>query len=122
MRIYQIDHVQIAMPVGGESQARAFYGDVLGIPETPKPNHLATRGGAWFESDQLKVHLGVDKNFVPATKAHIAFLTEDIGCIRRMCSEAGYDVIEDQPLEGYERIYVSDPFGNRLEFMEPLSQ
>ncbi|HCO90730.1 MAG TPA: glyoxalase, partial [Alphaproteobacteria bacterium] len=76
--------------------------------------------GAWFETENLKVHLGVDKNFTPAKKAHIAFLTKNVGEIEKLCIENGYEVYSDQPLEGYTRIYVLDPFGNRLEFMEKL--
>ncbi|HAC57320.1 MAG TPA: glyoxalase [Alphaproteobacteria bacterium] len=108
------------MPAGKEALARDFYSGVLGIPEKEKPKKLAARGGAWFETENLKVHLGVDKNFTPAKKAHIAFLTKNVGEIEKLCIENGYEVYSDQPLEGYTRIYVLDPFGNRLEFMEKL--
>jgi len=35
MRIRGIEHVQLAMPLGKESEARSFYEGVLGIPEVP---------------------------------------------------------------------------------------
>jgi catechol 2,3-dioxygenase-like lactoylglutathione lyase family enzyme len=121
MRITQIDHVQLAMPRGKEGEARAFYEGVLGIPEVPKPPNLAKRGGCWFVRDALKLHLGVDDDFRPARKAHPALLIEDLAALKTRIEAAGYRVQTDEPLEGYDRFYVEDPFGNRLEFMEPLS-
>jgi catechol 2,3-dioxygenase-like lactoylglutathione lyase family enzyme len=122
MRILKLDHVQLAMPRGKEDAARAFYQDTLGIPEQIKPPHLAARGGCWFERGPLKVHLGVEKDFVPARKAHPAFVVEDLPNLVARLEQAGYRVVEDQPLEGYERRYVDDPFGNRIELMEPSRQ
>lgn len=113
--------MQLAMPAGGEDVATAFYEGVLGIPRIPKPAHLAVRGGCWFETGELKVHLGVDANFRAATKAHPAFLVEDVQALARVVAAAGYDVVDDEPLEGYDRVYVHDPFGNRIELMQPLT-
>jgi catechol 2,3-dioxygenase-like lactoylglutathione lyase family enzyme len=118
MNIYAVDHVQLAMPLGGEEKARAFYSKVLGIEETPKPPHLAKRGGVWFERGSLKIHLGVDKDFRPAKKAHPALLVQGLKDLIEKCSNAGYEVVSDEPLEGYHRVYVSDSFGNRIELME----
>ncbi len=120
MKIYAIEHVQMAMPPNEEEQARAFYGKVLGIPEIPKPAHLALRGGAWFEQGALKIHLGVEKDFRPASKAHPALLVEGLDDLIKRCEQAGHAVISDEPLEGYHRVYISDPFGNRIELMEPI--
>jgi catechol 2,3-dioxygenase-like lactoylglutathione lyase family enzyme len=120
MGVTRLDHVQLAMPPGRESEAVAFYEGLLGIPLVPKPPHLATRGGCWFERGSLKVHLGVDPHFRPATKAHPAFIVDDVHALARSVGAAGHRVVDDQPLEGYERIYVDDPFGNRIELMQPL--
>jgi len=119
VRIVRLDHVQLAMPAGREAEAIAFYEGLLGIPHVPKPPHLAVRGGCWFERDELKVHLGVDKDFRPATKAHPAFIVEDVRAVAAAVAAAGHRVVDDEPLEGYERVYVDDPFGNRIELMEP---
>jgi len=119
MRVVAIEHVQLAMPEGGEAQARRFYSELLGISETPKPPHLAVRGGCWFEQGALKVHLGVEKTFQPAKKAHPAFIVEDLPALKAKLAAAGFTPREDEPLEGYDRCYVDDPFGNRLELMEP---
>lgn len=121
MRVRGIDHVQLAMPAGGEDDARAFYDGVLGIPEKPKPPHLAARGGCWFAADGVELHLGVEDGFRPARKAHPALLVDDLTALVRRLGEAGVDVVEDEPLPGYDRVYVADPFGNRLELLEPTA-
>ncbi len=115
-----IDHVQLAMPAGREADATAFYDVLLEIREVTKPPHLAVRGGCWFETEHLKIHLGVDPRFVPATKAHPALLVDDLRALIERLRTAGVLIREDEPLEGYNRVYVDDPFGNRIELMEPL--
>jgi catechol 2,3-dioxygenase-like lactoylglutathione lyase family enzyme len=115
-----IDHVQLAMPPGREAEARAFYEGLLGLPEIPKPPELAKRGGAWFESGAVKLHLGVEADFRPARKAHPALLVRDLPGLLQRLRAAGVEVVED-PLEGYLRAYAADPFGNRLELMEPIA-
>ena len=114
-----IDHVQLALPSGEEARAVEFYSGLLGIPEVPKPPHLAARGGCWFERGPLKVHLGVEQDFRPATKAHPALLVHGLPELVDRLRSAGVHVVDDEPLEGYDRVYVSDPFGNRLELLEP---
>jgi len=120
-RIHGLDHVQLAMPSGEEDRAREFYSGMLGLAEVPKPANLARRGGAWFEGGSLRVHLGVEGDFRPARKAHPAFLVTGLDALTRRLRDAGIPVVTDEPLEGYNRIYVSDPFGNRLELLEPIS-
>ena len=117
--IVGIDHVQLAMPAGREDDARGFYERLLGIPEVPKPPALAKRGGAWFESGQIKIHIGVESDFRAARKAHPGLLVYNLRDLVRRLSDAGIQVVEDEPLTGYDRVYVDDPFGNRLELMEP---
>jgi catechol 2,3-dioxygenase-like lactoylglutathione lyase family enzyme len=118
MRVRRLDHILLAMPAGRESEARNFYRDILGIPEATKPSELAARGGCWFEDGELKVHLGVEKNFAPARKAHPAFLVEDLAALTSTLVKAGVPISHDEPLQGYDRIFVHDPFGNRIELME----
>jgi len=118
MRIEKIDHVQLAMPPGKEAEARAFYHGVLGIPEIPKPPNLAKRGGCWFARGDLKIHLGVEVDFRPARKAHPAFLVSGLTALKEAIIAAGHSYKTDEPLEGYDRIYVDDPFGNRIELLE----
>ncbi len=109
------------MPAGQEALAREFYVSILGLTEVPKPANLAKRGGAWFESGTLRVHLGVEADFRPAKKAHPAFLVQHLDAITQHLQQAGVAVVSDEPLEGYHRIYIFDPFGNRIELLEPIA-
>ncbi|MEJ8310426.1 VOC family protein [Agrobacterium larrymoorei] len=120
MTILRLDHVQLAMPEGGEDEARTFYAGLLGLQEVAKPANLAGRGGCWFTHGDVRVHLGVAKDFVAGTKAHPAFVVDDLPELRKRLETAGCLVVEDEPLEGYHRFYVYDPFGNRIEMMQPL--
>ncbi len=120
-RVLRIDHVQLAMPAGGEERARAFYQGVLGVTEQPKPPHLARRGGCWFERGDLKIHLGVEADFRPAKKAHPALLVSDLAALKAALAVGGYGMRDDEPLDGYDRVYVDDPFGNRIELMQALA-
>ena len=120
MTLETIDHAQVAIPRGGEEKARAFYQQLLGLPEQPKPPELAKRGGCWFESAAVKLHCGVEEAFSPARKAHVAFRVDDVAGLAKKARAAGYEVVDDDLLEGHERIYIYDPFGNRLEFLRPL--
>jgi catechol 2,3-dioxygenase-like lactoylglutathione lyase family enzyme len=122
MLVQRLDHVQLAMPAGGEARARDFYQGILGIPEVPKPPHLAKRGGCWFEAGQLKIHLGVESDFRPARKAHPGLIVSDLRVLADRLQVAGYTLRDDEPLEGYDRVYVEDPFGNRLELLQPHPQ
>ena len=120
-RIHGLDHVQLAMPLGQEALAREFYSGVLGLTEVPKPANLAMRGGAWFEGGTLRVHLGVEADFRPARKAHPAFLVQQLAALTRHLQRAGVTTVTDELLEGYNRIYVFDPFGNRIELLEQVT-
>jgi len=120
MTLEFIDHAQVAIPRGSENRAREFYEGLLGLPEQPKPPELAKRGGCWFESEAVKLHCGVEEPFHPARKAHIAFQVDDVQGLAERARAGGYEVIDDDLLEGFERIYIYDPFGNRLEFLQPV--
>jgi catechol 2,3-dioxygenase-like lactoylglutathione lyase family enzyme len=64
--------------------------------------------------------LGVEKEFVPAKKAHPALLVQSLPALKEHLAANGVTVITDEPLQGYDRIYVADPFGNRIELLEPV--
>ena len=111
------DHVQVAIPEGGEDRARAFFVDLIGMREVAKPDTLSPQG-CWFEAGAVSLHLGVDSDFRPATKAHPAFLTADLDGLRVRLEEAEVVCRDDKPVAGYRRFFTADPFGNRLEFMQ----
>ncbi|MDQ2836286.1 MAG: glyoxalase [Actinomycetota bacterium] len=114
-----IDHVQVAIPVGSEAVARAFYGSLLEMTELPKPAALAARGGCWFVAGTAVLHLGVQEPFSPARKAHPAFLVSTLDVLADRLSSSGYEVAQaDGELPGVRRFHVFDPFGNRIEFQQ----
>ena len=105
------------MPRGGENRARAFYCDLLGMVELPKPAELAKRGGCWFSSGTVQVHLGVEEEFSPARKAHPALRCVDYDGLTARLRGAEVTVTEDSNIPGVRRCHVVDPFGNRLELI-----
>ena len=118
MTILALDHVQLAMPPGREAEARAFYAGLLGLPERDKPEALAGRGGCWFERGAVRVHLGIEEGFAPARKAHPAFRVDDLVVLSARLTAAGHPVRTDVPLDGCDRLFVDDPFGNRIELLQ----
>lgn len=119
MGISGIDHVQLAMPAGGEDVAENFYAGLLGLTRVPKPPHLEVRGGCWFSNGVVSLHLGVEADFRPARKAHPALLIDGLQTLVEQLRAGGAEVSRDQPLDGFDRCYVDDPFGNRIELVQP---
>jgi len=122
--IVGIDHVQVGAPEGCESLARAFYGELLGLAELPKPEALAARGGVWFAvGSGQQLHVGVAPGFAPARKAHPALALSSRAALEELAAaleRAGHAVSWDADLPGAARLYVDDPFGNRLELLAAL--
>lgn len=117
-KLLAIDHVQLAIPAEGEDAARRYFVGVLGLTEVPKPAQLAARGGCWFRDGSVFVHCGIASDFVPATKAHIAFLVSDVRGLALHLQSIGQKVTWDTAVPEELRFYSTDPFGNRLEFMD----
>ena len=117
-RVARIDHIQIAAPEGCESAARDFYGSVLGMKEIEKPPVLRARGGCWFECGSQQLHIGVERSFQAAKKAHPAFAVFGLDELRKTLMDRGVTVADDDNLPGARRFYAEDPWGNRLEFVE----
>jgi len=113
-----IDHVQLAMPKGREDAARHFYQDLLGMKELTKPSELAKRGGCWFESGSVQIHLGVEDDFRSAKKAHPALRCTHYTELTSRLRQAGIEIIPDNVLPGTTRCYIHDCFGNRIELIE----
>ncbi len=113
-----LEHLNLSMPKGAEAEARAFYGGLLGLEEVAKPQALMIYGGCWFKLGDLTLHLGTDENFVPAKKAHPAFLVSDLEAARARFAAFGVEVRYDTRVAHVHRFYADDPFGNRLEFIQ----
>ncbi len=113
----RLDHVQLAMPKGQEEEARRFYVELLGMEEVPKPPKLAARGGAWFRSGEVELHLGVEEDFRPARKAHPGLRCGNYRRLLVKLKAAGVLVREDHEIPGVERCHIEDCFGNRIELI-----
>lgn len=118
--IIGIDHIQLAMPRGKESEARLFFEGVLGMNELPKPESLKGRGGCWFDCGSQELHVGVEEDFLPAKKAHPAFLVADLTAMQSQLEKRGVEIKHQPPLPNAKRIFIEDPFGNRIELLERL--
>ncbi|UIX33476.1 glyoxalase [Streptomyces sp. GQFP] len=116
--IAAVDHVQLAAPPGTEDALRAYYADTLGMTEIPKPPTLAARGGCWFQAGPVQLHLGIEKDFRPARKAHPGLRVIGIGAYAELLAARGATVTWDGDLPGHRRFFSYDPVGNRLEFLE----
>lgn len=114
-----LHHVQLAVPAGAEDACRQFWGQLLGMTELAKPPALAARGGCWFGGGGLVVHLGVEAGFSPARKAHPGIEVAGLAALASRLEAAGVSVTWDDGMPGYDRFYAADPFGNRLEFLQP---
>ena len=115
---FSLDHVQVAIPRGGEALAREFYAGILGLEEVTKPAELASRGGAWFKNGLVQIHLGVEADFVPARKAHPGLVCEQYDALLERLADCGVDVAPDpSPFNGKRHCYIADPFGNRIEII-----
>lgn len=113
-----LDHIQLAMPPGEESAARAFWAGIVGLEEIEKPPALKPRGGCWFRLGGAELHLGVEPGFAPAQKAHPGFCTDEIDALARRLANADHQVTWDNAITARKRFFTADPFGNRLEFLE----
>jgi catechol 2,3-dioxygenase-like lactoylglutathione lyase family enzyme len=120
MEFLGFDHVQLSAPAASEEEAREFFGKILGMREIPKPVNLQRRGGVWFQVGSQELHIGIEdpRNFHPNKKAHPAFEVRDVNDLRLRLISKGIQVRTDEALEGTDRFYAEDPYGNRLEFLQ----
>jgi len=121
MSIVGLHHAQITVPKGAEAAARAFYCDVLGLAEVEKPASLKGRGGLWVQVGDRQIHIGTEDGFDRlTTKAHLAYHVTDLGYWRERLAKHGVTPLDSVPIEGFDRFEARDPFGNRIEFIQPL--
>lgn len=118
MALLAIDHVQLAMPIGGVEKARGFYTAVLGLSEIPKPDGVLKLGGAWFTNGKVELHVGAEADFRPAHNAHPALIVDDLDAVLKIARDFGAEVVDGLQLPGRRRGFVYDPFGNRIELIE----
>jgi catechol 2,3-dioxygenase-like lactoylglutathione lyase family enzyme len=124
--VIALHHAQVACPPGGEDDARRFYADVLGLTEVEKAADLRSRGGAWFRGYDVRgavtaeLHVGVEDPFVPARRAHPAFVVDDLHATAAALAAAGFevDLTQEHSFDGYRRLHTHDPHGNRVEVLQ----
>src|SRR5258706_11858324 len=122
MSIQRLNHVQITIPKGTEAQARAFYCDVLGLREIEKPASLQGRGGFWVQVGDQQVHIGTEDGVNRSmTKAHIAYEVDNLPTWQRKLEAQHIEIGDSIPISGYERFEFRDPFGNRVELIQPVT-
>ena|SRR5215813_573717 len=119
MPVIEIDHIQIAAPKDCEPEARRFFGDLLKLEEIEKPEPLKSRGGCWFRVGSKQLHIGIEEDFRPATKAHPAFAVDNLDELFDLLTAAHVPCQWDTTVAGVRRFFAKDPWGNRLEFTEP---
>jgi catechol 2,3-dioxygenase-like lactoylglutathione lyase family enzyme len=119
IRLVGLDHVQVAAPPDSEDDARRFYGELLGMPELPKPPALEARGGVWFSCGSHQLHVGIAAPFAAAAKAHpaLAVRAVDLDRLATRLLEAGCRVQWDDGIPDTRRFYTADPWGNRIELV-----
>ncbi len=123
MSIVRLHHAQITIPCGAEEQGREFYCTFLGLPEIEKPEALRKRGGFWLQIGDRQVHVGTEDGVErAATKAHLAYEVTDLEARRERLQERGIAILEGEPIPGYTRFEIRDPFGNRVEFIQPMTE
>jgi catechol 2,3-dioxygenase-like lactoylglutathione lyase family enzyme len=115
LQVIGIDHVQIAVPKALEAECLAFYREVLGLPEIPKPAELGSRGGAWFDVGGLQLHIGIDPEPSPKSKRHVCLLVADLAAAKAVIAATRAPIEEKDTAEGLARFFIRDPAGNRLE-------
>jgi catechol 2,3-dioxygenase-like lactoylglutathione lyase family enzyme len=121
--ILGVHHVQITVPKGAEPQAKAFYCDVLGLPEVEKPTSLKGRGGFWIKVGDRDVHIGTEDGVDRTkSKAHVAYEVTDVARWREKLRAAGIEPLDSIPIEGFDRFEARDPFGNRIEFIQAMKR
>jgi catechol 2,3-dioxygenase-like lactoylglutathione lyase family enzyme len=121
LEYHGLDHVQIAIPPGQDAAARAFYGGALGLQEVAVPASVAHLAALWYQLGPQRLHLGVEADFHPARKAHPALRIRGLEVLAQRLQAAGIPIKRFDPLEDNNRFFVNDPFGNRIEFLEPIS-
>ena len=115
---WRLDHVQLAIPPGGEGVCDTFYVDLLGFVVEAKPAVLAARGGRWYRRGDVALHLGVEADFRPARKAHPALVVDGYDELLVRLRSSQVEVRESDEVPGTARCHVIDPVGNRLELID----
>ena len=119
IKFKRIDHVQICIPRGKETEARRFYTDIIGLTEIPKPEALIPNGGLWYQVADIQLHLGTEDQ-INKSKRHPAFEVTDLQAAEQHLVKHGVKIKEETQIPGQHRFSFVDPFGNRVELLQKI--
>lgn len=119
-RIVRMHHVFITVPSDRLDEAHDFYTSILGLQEVPRPQSIKKFPGFWLRLANMDLHIGVQDDIDrEAPLTHVAYQVSNIKHWRESLSQQGVEIREAPPLDGYLRFEFSDPFGNRIEMIQP---
>jgi len=113
-----LHHAQVFYPPGEEARARRFYAEVLGLEEIERPDTLRDREGLWFAAPPGHVHLSADHDLALHPRRHFALRVPDLDAAVHTLKRSGARFEDADPIPGWRRTYVFDPFGNKIELDE----
>jgi catechol 2,3-dioxygenase-like lactoylglutathione lyase family enzyme len=113
----RFDHLLLSIPLGASQVAQAFYGDLLGLPELPGPH---PSGALWFQAGDVQLHLREEATSAAAAPSnrHPAFEVAHLSQVRAWLMEQGVAIEAASPIDGRQRFFFRDPFGNRIELLQ----
>jgi catechol 2,3-dioxygenase-like lactoylglutathione lyase family enzyme len=118
--IRAIHHAQVTIPPGATTAAKQFYCEFLGLREIARPPGMRP-GGFWVAVGDRSLHVGAEEGIDRiATRAHVAYEVDDLPALRKKLTASGFAIEDPTPIPGYQRVHTRDPFGNLLEFIQPI--
>lgn len=119
--VVRIQHVSIPMPAGGNAQARAFYGDQLGLEEKNVPDSLDANMLVWFRLGDDELHVFTEEGESKSPGQHLCIQVDDLRAWRKTLSDKGVNIEETERIVNRPRFFIKDPFENRIEITQVLA-
>ncbi|MBO0947032.1 VOC family protein [Fibrella sp. HMF5405] len=110
----RLDHILVSIPEQATAAARQFYSEILGLREIPG-NHPG--GAIWFEIADIQLHLREETGGNWSLR-HPAFEVDNLDEARQELARKGVEISYSSVIEGRDRFFIRDPFGNRIEFIQ----
>jgi catechol 2,3-dioxygenase-like lactoylglutathione lyase family enzyme len=116
-----VHHVLIGVPPGQKAEAQRFYEEVLGFKPLSSPLESSGDGSLWwYECGSSEFHVAMVAEHTPHWRPHAAIRVQNLPALRERLKRHGIEPKLDYSYKGHWRIYVLDPWNNRIEFIEPL--
>ncbi|MBC8107972.1 MAG: VOC family protein [Anaerolineae bacterium] len=115
--IIGVNHVQVNVAHAEFERAREFYIGFMGFTEIARPSSFKSKG-IWMHAGNFEMHIGLEDGVNrSATRAHVAYEVNDVEIWRRKVAGAGYEMVGQPLIPGYDRFQFRDPFGNNIEII-----